>query len=141
MQYEGISMQIANKLMMSAMNVSDMAASKEFYAEKLGFAISTEYRQDDDNWWVTLAQPEGGATLTLSRASASPESIKPGTLAFYFEASDIEATHKELSDKVNTEDIQDDLFGPGSGVKWFNVEDPDGTRVFFVQKHDPRAPF
>jgi catechol 2,3-dioxygenase-like lactoylglutathione lyase family enzyme len=134
-------MQAANKLMMCAMNVSDMAKSKEFYAEKLGFNISTEYRQDDNNWWVTLALPDGGVTLTLSRASVSPESIAKGTLAVYFETSDVEAAHKELSEKVKAEDIQDDLFGPGSGVKWFNVEDPDGTRVFFVQKHDPRAPF
>ena len=134
-------MQAANKLMMCAMNVSDMAKSKEFYAEKLGFNISTEYRQDDNNWWVTLALPEGGATLTLSRASVSPESIAKGTLAVYVETSDVEAAHKELSGKVTAEEVQDDLFGPGSGVKWFNVEDPDGTRVFFVQKHDPRAPF
>jgi catechol 2,3-dioxygenase-like lactoylglutathione lyase family enzyme len=131
----------ANKIMMCAMNVSDMAKSKEFYADKLGFTISTEYRRDDDNWWVTLALPEGGATLTLSRASVSPESMKPGTLAVYTETSDVEAAHKEVSAKVKAEDIQDDLFGPGSGVKWFNVEDPDGTRVFFVQKHDARAPF
>jgi len=134
-------MQGANKIMMCAVNVSDMAKSKEFYAEKLGLTISTEYRQDDDNWWVTLALPEGGATLTLSRASVSPESIKSGTLAVYLETSDVEAAHKELAGKVKTEDVQNDLFGPGSGVEWFNVEDPDGTRVFFVQKHEARAPF
>lgn len=134
-------MQAANKIMMCAVNVSDMAKSKEFYAEKLGLTISTEYRQDDDNWWVTLALPEGGATLTLSRASVSPESIKSGTLAVYLETSDVEAAHKELVGKVKAEDVQNDLFGPGSGVKWFNVEDPDGTRVFFVQKHEARAPF
>lgn len=131
----------ANKLMMCAMNISDMAKSKEFYADKLGFKISTEYRQDDDNWWVTLASAEGGATLTLSRASVLPESVNKGTLAVYFETSDVEAAHKELSGKVKAEDVQDDLFGPGSGVKWFNVEDPDGTSVYFVQKHDARAPF
>ena len=131
----------ANKIMMCAMNVSDMAKSKAFYAEKLGFEITTEYRQDDNNWWTSLVLPEGGATLTLSRASVSPESMKPGTLAIYLEASDVEAAHAEISGKVKAEDVQDDLFGPGSGVKWFNVEDPDGTRVFFVQKHDARAPF
>jgi len=131
----------ANKIMMCAMNVSDMAKSKEFYADKLGFKISTEYRQDDDNWWVTLALPEGGATLTLSRASVSPKSMTPGTLSVYLETSDVAAAYEEVNGKVKAEDVQDDLFGPGSGVKWFNVEDPDGTRVFFVQKHDARAPF
>ena len=132
----------ANKLMMVAMNVSDMAASKKFYVDQLGFKISTEYRQDDDNWWTTLIFPEGGATLTLSRASASPASMTPDILSIYFETSDVEAAHEALSTKdVKVEDVQDDLFGPGSGVRWFNVKDPDGNSVFFVQKHDERAPF
>jgi catechol 2,3-dioxygenase-like lactoylglutathione lyase family enzyme len=135
-------MQVANKLMMVAINVSDMAASKTFYADMLGFKILTEYRQDDDNWWTTLIFAEGGTTMTLSRASVSPDSMKPDILSVYFETSDVEAAHKELSTKdIKVEDVQDDLFGPGSGVRWFNVKDPDGNSVFFVQKHDTRAPF
>jgi catechol 2,3-dioxygenase-like lactoylglutathione lyase family enzyme len=135
-------MQVANKLMMLAVNVGDMAKSKAFYAEKLGFEIATEYRQDDNNWWVTLTLPEGGATITLSRASVSPESVKSGTLAAYFETSDVDTAHKQLADKgVDVEDVQNDLFGPGSDVKWFNAKDPDGNVVFFAQKHDARAPF
>jgi catechol 2,3-dioxygenase-like lactoylglutathione lyase family enzyme len=135
-------MQIANKLMMVSMNVADMPKSKEFYAKKLGFEISTEYRQDDDNWWVTLAPAEGGAALTLSRALVSPESIKAGTLSMYFEAEDIEISHRTLAEAgVETDDIQNDLFGPGSNVKWFSVKDPDGNQVMFAEKHDSRAPF
>jgi catechol 2,3-dioxygenase-like lactoylglutathione lyase family enzyme len=135
-------MQLANKLMMLSMNVGDMAASKAFYVDQLGFEVSTDYRQDDDNWWVTLTLPEGGTTLTLSRASVSPESVKSGTLSLYFETSDVDAAHKELNDKgIKVENVQNDLFGPGSGVKWFNAVDPDGNAVYFVQKHDARAPF
>ena len=26
-------------------------------------------------------------------------------------------------------------------VKWFDLEDPDGNRVFLAQAHKPRAPF
>lgn len=137
-------MQAANKLMMASVNVSDMAKSKEFYSEKLGFTITTDYRQDDDNWWVTLELPEGGATMTLSRASVSPEAIKGGTLALYFETNDVAAAHAALKDKdVAVNDLSNDLFGQGSGVQWFNVADPDGTMVFFVAKHDKtaRTPF
>jgi catechol 2,3-dioxygenase-like lactoylglutathione lyase family enzyme len=132
----------ANKLMMASLNVSDMGKSKSFYVAKLGLKVSTEYRQDDNNWWTSLEFPEGGATLTLSRASVAPESLKPDMLSLYFETADVEAAHKELSSKeLELTDVQDDLFGPGSGVKWFNVKDPDGNTVFFVQKHDARAPF
>ena len=42
--------------------------------------------------------------------------------------------HKELASKgVKVNDVKDDLFGPGSGVKWFNLEDPDGNQVLLVQ--------
>ena len=139
---KGLPTQTANKLMMISVNVADMATSKEFYIKKLGFKVSTEYRRDDNNWWTTLSLPEGGATLTLSRASVAPESLKPDMLSIYFETSDVDAMQKELSDRgVEIGEVQNDLFGPGSGVMWCSVKDPDGNSVFMVQKHDPRAPF
>jgi len=135
-------MQIANKLMMCSINVSDMSKSKNFYVTKLGFEITTEYRQDDDNWWTTLALPEGGTTITLSRASVAPESVKEGTLSFYFEVANIDEAHEEVASKgIETDGVQNDLFGPGSGVKWFSAKDPDGNQVMFAEKHDARAPF
>lgn len=135
-------MQAANKLMMVSVVVTDMAKSKEFYIKKLGFEVSTEYRQDDENWWTGMSFPDGGATFTLSKASIAPQSAKPGTLSLYFETSDVDAAHKEISSKgVDTGDVQKDLFGPGSNVRWFSVKDPDGNVVYFAEKHDPRAPF
>lgn len=135
-------MQIANKLMMCSISVADMAKSKNFYVTKLGFEITTEYRQDDDNWWTTLALPDGGTTITLSRASVAPATINAGTLTMYFEVSDVEAAHKEaVANGVEADDVQNDLFGPGSGVKWFSAKDPDGNQVMFADKHDARAPF
>jgi catechol 2,3-dioxygenase-like lactoylglutathione lyase family enzyme len=134
-------MQLVNKLMMLSMNVSDMPKAKAFYADKLGLKVTTDYRKDDDNWWVSLALPKGGATITLSRATGF-ENMKPGTMTLYFETSDIVAAHKELSSKgVKVSEVQDDLFGTGSGVKWFNLEDPDGNQVILAQAHKSRAPF
>ncbi len=134
-------MQIVNKLMMLGMNVSDMSKAKAFYADKLGLKVATDYRQDDDNWWVSLILPEGGASITLAHATGF-ENMKPGTMALYFETSDIATAYRELSNKgVKVNQVKDDLFGPGSGIKWFNLEDPDGNRVFLVQAHKSRAPF
>ena len=134
-------MQVVNKLMMLSMNVGDMPKAKEFYADKLGLKVTTDYRKDDDNWWVTLASPEGGASITLARATGY-ENMKPGTMTLYFETSDIDAANKELSSKgVKVNEVQDDLFGPGSGVRWFNLEDPDGNQVILAQAHKSRAPF
>jgi hypothetical protein len=44
------------------------------------------------------------------------------------------AAHTDLSAKgAKVNEVKNDLFGPGSGVKWFNVEDPDGNQVLLVQ--------
>ncbi len=124
-------MQAVNKFMMFSMAVSDMPKEKGFYVEKLGLKVTTDYRLDDNNWWVSLTFPEGGVTITLT---TTHENMKPGTMKLYFATSDVAAAHKELSGKgVKINDVKDDLFGPGSGVKWFNLEDPDGNQVFLVQ--------
>ena len=134
-------MQVLNKLMMLSMNVSDMPRAKAFYVDRLGLKVTMDYRKDDDNWWVSLTLPEGGASITLSRANGFAN-MKPGTMSLYFETSDIAAARKELSNKgVKVNEVKDDLFGPGSGVKWFNLEDPDGNQVLLVQAHKSRAPF
>ena len=57
-------MQIVNKPTMFSLAVSDMPKAKAFYADKLGWKVTTDYRQDDDNWWVSLNLPEGGASMT-----------------------------------------------------------------------------
>jgi catechol 2,3-dioxygenase-like lactoylglutathione lyase family enzyme len=124
-------MHVVNKLMMFSMAVSDMRKAKAFYVEKLGFKVATDYRKDDDNWWVSLTLPEGGASITLTTAH---ENMKPGTLKLYFATSDVAAADRELSAKgAKVNEVKNDLFGPGSGVKWFNLEDPDRNQVLLAQ--------
>ena len=128
------SVTVVNKLTMVSVVVSDMKRAKEFYAEQLGLGVATDYRQNDNNWWVTLTLPGGGAAITLSRSSTVKKATEPGTLSFYFSTSDIAAAHKELDEKgVKPNEIKDDLYGPGSGVKWFNLDDPDGNQVLVAQ--------
>ena len=130
------SVTVVNRLTMVSVVVSDMKRAKEFYAEKLGLEVATDYRQNDDNWWVTLILPGGGASITLARSSTtSNEPPKPGTLGLYLSTSDIAAAHEELNEKgLKTSEIQDNLYGPGSGVKFFQLQDPDGNQVTFAQE-------
>jgi catechol 2,3-dioxygenase-like lactoylglutathione lyase family enzyme len=117
--------------MMFSMAVSDMRKAKAFYVEKLGFKVATDYRKYDDTWWVSLTLPEGRASIILTTAH---ENMKPGTLKLYFATSDVAAAHRELSAKgAKVNEVKNDLFGPGSGVKWFNLEDPDRNQVLLVQ--------
>jgi hypothetical protein len=53
-----------------------------------------------------------------------------------FSISVVTAAHKELSGKrVKHNEVKDDLFSPPSGVKWFDLEDPDGNQVLVVQAY------
>ena len=118
-------------LMMFSIAVSDMPKAKAFYADKLGLKVTTDSRRDDHNWWVGLALPEGGPSVILTTAH---ENMKPGTMKVYFATADVAGAHQELSVKgAKVNEVKNDLFGPGSGVKWFSVEDPDGNQVLLVQ--------
>jgi catechol 2,3-dioxygenase-like lactoylglutathione lyase family enzyme len=124
-------MQTVNKFTQFIIAVRDMPKAKAFYANKLGLRVTTDYRQDDDHWWVNLIPPEGGVTIALSTQHAH---MKPGTMSLYFATSDIATAHKELSNKgVKVNEVKDDLYGPGSGVKFFDLEDPDGNQVLLHQ--------
>lgn len=119
-----------------------MPESKTFYTDKLGLKLITDYRIDDNNWWVSLVIPGGGATITLARASVYPQTVRPETLSIYFETSDIVSSHNQINNSgVAVSEIQDDLFGPGSGVKFFNFRDPDGIIIHIVEEHGPGSPF
>jgi catechol 2,3-dioxygenase-like lactoylglutathione lyase family enzyme len=128
------SVTVVNQLTMVSVVVSDMKKAKEFYAEKLGLEVTTDYRRNDDNWWVTLTLPGGGPSITLARSSTtSNEAPKPGTLGLYLSTSDIAAARRELNEKgINPGEVRDDLYGPGSGVKFFQLNDPDGNQVTFA---------
>ncbi len=124
-------MQTVNKLMMLAVGVRDMPKAKAFYADELGLQVTSDYRQDDDHWWVSLTLPEGGVTLTLTTFHANAE---PGTMTLWFATNDLSAAHQALSDKgIEVSKIGDDLHGPGSGTKWFNFKDPDGNLIHLEQ--------
>jgi catechol 2,3-dioxygenase-like lactoylglutathione lyase family enzyme len=120
-----------DNLMMFSMAVSDMPKAKAFYADKLGLTVAKDFRRDDHNWWVSLSLPDGGTSITLTTAH---ENMKPGTMKLYFATPDVTAAHQELGLKgAQVSEVKNDLFGPGSGVKWFNIEDPDGNQVLLVQ--------
>ncbi len=83
------------KLLMVLMAVTDMAKAKAFYAEQLGWSITTDYGQGDRHW-VSLELPGGGASLTLSTMHGK---MKPGTMTLYLSTSNIEAAYNELKAK------------------------------------------
>lgn len=120
-----------DKLVMFSVAVKDMVAARDFYADKLGFKITSDYRQNDNYWWVSL-DLGSGMTITLTTAH---ENMKPGTMKLYLSTPDIQATHRQLTEKgvKLVGGINDDLYGPGSGVKWLTFNDPDGNQWIAMQ--------
>lgn len=125
-------MKIIDKLTMFYMAVNDMDKAKEFYVDKLGFKVTQDYRQDDQHWWVSLELPGGGTSFTISTLHGH---MKPGSMQLYVSSPDIQAAYKQLTEKdvQSTTEIKDDLYGPGSGVKWFSIKDPDGNVWMIAQ--------
>lgn len=62
------------------------------------------------------------------------ENMKPGTLKLYLSTSNLEAAYNEFKARgIKVSEVKNDLYGPGSGVKWFEITDPDGNRWLLVQ--------
>ena len=118
------------KLLMVQVPVTDMARAKAFYAEQMGFQVTKDFGQGA--WrWVSLELPGGGATLTLTTAH---ENMQPGTLKLYLATSNVAEAHDGLQARgAEVGDVKDDLYGPGSGARWFEASDPDGNRWLVVQ--------
>lgn len=118
------------KILMLQMAVTDMAAAKTFYSEQLGFKVTKDFGQGERHW-VSLELPGGGTSLTLSTYHGN---MKPGTMSLYLSTSNIEEAYSDLTAKgVEANEIKDDLYGPGSGVKWFSLQDPDGNSWIVAQ--------
>ena len=125
-------MNTIGRLIQLMMGVTNMEESKRFYAEELGFGVTLDYGKGDAHW-VNLSLPDGGATLTLT--TYLDNLLQPGTMSLYLATPDIQQAFHELTAKgvKPTDQIADDLFGPGSGVKWFRFNDPDGNVLTIAQ--------
>jgi predicted enzyme related to lactoylglutathione lyase len=114
------------KILMFNLGVNDIDKSKAFYIDKLGLKVTADVGQGAMHW-VTLGFPGGDPSLVLTTSYGN---FKPGTMSIQFSTSDINAAYKTTK---ATGKIMDDFHGPGSGVKGFQVNDPDGNILSIVQ--------
>jgi predicted enzyme related to lactoylglutathione lyase len=120
-------METIDELMMFAIVVNDMPKAKAFYGDKLGIKITSDCRQDDEHWWVSLSLLEGGVTITLSTYHGNTQ---PCAMTLWFGTNDLNSAHETLGNKgAKVGENQDHLHGPGSGVKWFNFADLFGNLI------------
>lgn len=113
--------------------VDDQERAKEFWTTRMGFALRRDESYGHERW-VEVSPPDGAPLLVLSpRTAAEPRRELPDELPHspvLFHCEDIEATHRELSERgvrFPTPPVQRH-FG-----WWALFEDPDGTRYALGQ--------
>jgi catechol 2,3-dioxygenase-like lactoylglutathione lyase family enzyme len=129
------------KLELVVVPVSDVDRSKEFYTEKVGFALDVDHRSGDD-FRVVQMTPSGSACSISVGVGLSD--MKPGTIkGLHLVVEDIEAAHKELTKRgVEISEIRhlgEGGWAVGPDPKHTNYNsfadfsDPDGN-VWVVQE-------
>ncbi|MEH0823655.1 MULTISPECIES: VOC family protein [unclassified Micromonospora] len=113
--------------------VSDIDRAKEFYADRLGFAVDHDTRIGDDVRIVQLTPPGSGCSIVIGRG-AVPE-MPPGSLkGLQLVVPDLEKAHAELVARdVEVSEIQ--VVGknprpvphPLDNVGFVFFTDPDGN--------------
>ena len=103
--------------------VSDQDRAKQFYAEKLGFAVQVDAVFGQGMRWVSLRPPGSATTITLvTWFETMPAGSLKGTV---LSCDDLEKTLAELAARGITfseEEIQEAPWG-----RWKTFEDPDGN--------------
>ena len=123
------------KLEVIVVPVSDVERAKEFYADRLGFAVDVDHR-DGDFRVVQLTPPGSACSITIG-TGINPSD--PGTLGgLQVTVPDIRAAHRELLERgVEAGEIQhfehgQPKPGPDPNDAPFNsfvfFADPDGNR-------------
>src|SRR6185312_4393732 len=83
--------------------VSDQDRAKEFYTQKLGFAVRMDAPMSPQNRWIELAPGNGETSLVLMTpeegmpAADLARSMVGSWAPFIFGVDDIQATYQELS--------------------------------------------
>lgn len=121
--------------------VSDLDRAKEFYSEKLGFAVDLDTQLSDELRLVQLTPPGSGCSIHLQTGS---HGMAPGSQrGFILVVPDIEAAHAELvgrgAEVSNVGHYEGMEFKDGKGGTWnsfIRFSDPDGNE-WSIQESPP----
>jgi catechol 2,3-dioxygenase-like lactoylglutathione lyase family enzyme len=124
-------MDLVMKLELVPVPVSDVDASKAFYADKLGFVQDVDVEPAPGVRIVQLTPAGSGCSILLSTGIDGMVGMTPGTVrGLHLVVDGIEAARDELISRgVEVGEIDD----VGGGVRYAAISDPDGN-TFVLQE-------
>jgi len=107
--------------------VRDLAVSKPFYLQQLGFELLTEQTLPTGERWIEVAPPDGSANLALVQPKPDAPEYKliGGYRWVLFMTEDVHAKYKEWSERGVRFTTAPET--PGWGGTYARFEDPDGN--------------
>jgi uncharacterized protein YndB with AHSA1/START domain/catechol 2,3-dioxygenase-like lactoylglutathione lyase family enzyme len=113
--------------------VTDVDRAKDFYANKMGFAVDVDHAQGDAFRIVQLTPPGSGCSIAVGIGICD---MKPGDLiGVQLVVDDIQAAHRQLTENgaepSNIYHFEDGRQVDGPGDRWnsfLSLSDPDGNR-------------
>lgn len=130
-------MNTIDKLMMFHMAVNQMDEVKDFYTQKLGFKVTSDFAYDQaqaaqaglpaGSRWISMELPGGGTSINLTNVF---ENMKPGGMKLYLSTPDIEAAYQDL--KAKGVQPTSEIIRAGWGTS-FGFQDPDGNQWLVVE--------
>ena len=119
--------------------VTDQKRSREFYVERLGFAVKSDFEMNAEvagaagpgARWLTLTPPGGGADITL--VTWFGDSMPPGSAKLALACENADDAYAELTGRgvQPNNSVEDAPWG-----RWFGVDDPDGNNWLITQERD-----
>jgi catechol 2,3-dioxygenase-like lactoylglutathione lyase family enzyme len=109
------------KLELVCVPVSDVDRAKEFYVDKVGFALDHDHRVTDSLRFVQLTPPGSGCSISLGEGLTT---MVPGSLeGLQLVVDDADAAHDELAARgVEVSDVDEQPWG-----RFVYFKDPDGN--------------
>ncbi|MEV6393831.1 VOC family protein [Streptomyces sp. NPDC051907] len=120
--------------------VGDVDRARDFYRDKLGFAVDVDTRVTEQTRIVQLTPPGSGCSIVIGENIPTPDgrTSEPGSyMGLQLVVADIKAAHAELVERGVDVSAPIEV-APGDGGTFLHFKDPDGNG-WAVQEYRVRA--
>jgi catechol 2,3-dioxygenase-like lactoylglutathione lyase family enzyme len=114
------------KLEVVVVPVTDVDRAKEFYVDKLGFALDVDTRPTEAMRVVQMTPPGSACSVTIGPSIIDPEAPRGPGASLQLVVTDVASARKQLVERgVEVSEIQE--LDPRDGGKFLFFADPDGN--------------